>query len=288
MSFLLLHLPLPKSALGTWIFSIIILISTQIAGSFVVSAIFRKQFDSLTDYILYFSSFGIGYSFGEDSLRYFISGSSGIFNQGLADKLFNSVYGSTAVSAFSMGVFGVVFFLYSNRKLLQIKTAFLSQIFITLYFISTLLSCLAPLVKSFSNPHIYSWTYFIPVTSEEMTLNLSLLIVSTLLAMCVLYDFYILNTFTDALIVYDDIHRRSTDLTKIRDFYRLLKIYRNPINYIVSMHPSLRSLIGLENRLSISRSELTSYSKNALLFWTSDDKQSIIIRQYNIIIQELG
>ena len=75
--------PCRNRAMGTWIFSIIILISTQIAGSFVVSAIFRKQFDSLTDYILYFSSFGIGYSFGEDSLRYFISGSSGIFNQGL-------------------------------------------------------------------------------------------------------------------------------------------------------------------------------------------------------------
>ena len=66
----------------------------------------------------------------------------------------------------------------------------------------------------------------------------------------------------------------------------MLKIYRNPINYIVSMHPSLRSLIGLENGLSISRSDLTSYSKNALLFWSSDDKQSIVIRQYNII-QEL-
>ena len=114
--------------LGTWVSSIIFLIGTQIAGAFAVSALFRKQFDSLTDYILYFSSFGIGFSFGEDTLRYFISGSSAIFNQGLADKLFNTVYGSTAVSAFSLGVVGAIFFLFLNRKALQLKSAFLSSI----------------------------------------------------------------------------------------------------------------------------------------------------------------
>ena len=248
--------------------------------------LFRKQFDSLTDYILYFSSFGIGFSFGEDALRFCTSGSIVIFNQGLADKLYNSIYGSTAVSTFTMSLLGAACFLYTNRRALKIKGVFLSSLLISLYTFSTLLSCLPTFVKSFSNPHIYSWIYFIPVTAQEITQNISLVIVSFLLAMCVIYDFYILNNFTDAIILCDKTQRESTDLNQIREFYRIVRIYKNPINYIASMHPSVCKFIGFEKEKSISRTELTNYSKNALLYWKSNDKESIVLKQYNIIIQE--
>ena len=98
------------------------------------------------------------------------------------------------------------------------------------------------------------------------------------------YDFYILNNFTDTIILCDKTQRESTDLNQIR-VLSIVRIYKNPINYCKYASYGMQ-IHWFRKEKSISRTELTNYSKNALLYWKSNDKESIVLKQYNIIIQE--
>tara|TARA_Y100001968_G_scaffold327710_1_gene373303 strand:+ start:392 stop:1411 length:1020 start_codon:yes stop_codon:yes gene_type:complete len=256
--------------------SFLMLISQVITGliSFTLS---KKEYDTVTDYIIYFSTIGIGYNFSEVFFYHFLNKTTDLRLLELSQNLYYSSFFSGTTLPFIMAGIGMGFYLIRIAK--KNNILFLGYLLLIFSFLVQIL--------------FYSMNYFILIgmpidhlTSNHINLikeikffanNLSLMLLISGVGFSVLLDNYIISTFYNAVITYSKFD--NADPQK-------LNLFSNPFSYILSYR--FRSMLKINQDYDISDRELSKFAKLALKNFNDKNNTSIYINEASSILVNLN
>ena len=238
-------------------FSTVLLFSFQVVSCLIFYYFHNKQFETLTDYVLYSVVIGIGFSVSESLMSLILN--SGKF-QGLASALYFSPFGYGQSIPLLFAAYGAILFLITYRNRFNIKPLLCASILSIISFAAQIFYSFAIYIVNFSSPHII--TPFTDISTGLFMLisNISTILIVGLIGLSVLHDFYILQIFTDKLSDrIDPLIKQQVDI--------LLVDIRNPFFYILSSNKLLWRLFRCRSKTTLSQKAFGSYSRHALEAW---------------------
>ena len=245
------------NSISAFSFSTVLLFAFQLISCLIFYYFYNKQFETLTDYILYSVVIGIGFSVSESLMSLVLS--LGKF-QGLASTLYFSPFGYGQSIPLLFAAYGAILFLITYRYRFNIKPVLLASILLLLSFTAQIMYSFAIYIINFTSPHIV--TPFTDISAGLFLLvsNISTILILGLIGLSVLHDFYILQIFTDKLCEkLDPLMKQKIDI--------LLVDIRNPFFYILSSSKLLWRLFRCRSKTTLSQKVFGSYSRYALEAW---------------------
>ena len=258
------------------IFSSLIMLFSQIICGILSSNVFKKQYDTLTDYLIYFSSIGIGFSFSEIFFYDLLNKTSNSALLKISKNLYFSSFFSGTTLPFLMAGFGAGIFLLRTSKLNISKAIFNISIFTILF------SFLVQLI-------FYSMNYFILVAipsnhtpSNFLNIikeikffanNLSQLILISSVGFAVLFDSFIVNKFA--------IEIQNNQILEKNKCKNLI-YFINPFSYIFS--DKIKKILKINPDSDFSKEQFRSFANLALKNFKDKENSSIYINEAKEII----
>ena len=195
----------------SWFVSFIIIIASQIGlgASFLI--LMKKYFDSITDYILYFSCLGIGFDWSERITTNFLNTVS-IVDQNLMSIIFRSAFTAGSTSPFLMAGVGLAaFFVIHGKRFAEEISLATILAGCGAFLVGNIAFYGTPFIFSISNPHIIRpINNFVPLL-QALSQNVTLVLVTAAIGTCVIFDLYLLNRFRDTSLLRLDSYGLSTE-----------------------------------------------------------------------------
>ena len=180
-----------------------IMLLYQLIFSIFSLKLFRNDFDTMPDYIIYFSTIGIGYNFGEVFFVDLLNKTDNQFFLKISENLYFSSFFSGSTLPFLMAGIGAGIYLYQiskKRKDFE-RLGNLGLLFISFSVITQII--------------FYSMNYFVTVASihspsdflnlvnqiKYFANNLSLTLLIASVSLAVLFDAYILSNFLEKVFL---------------------------------------------------------------------------------------
>lgn len=243
------------------LFAGILLIIAQILACFSLYALRKKYFDTMTDYVLYMCSVGVGFDLAERLATQYLNLHT---IQPISNQIYYTSFGFGYYYPFLFSLYGCALFLSVNSRRLSSyrPNATALTVFAIgvgaqfLFWAGTLLPNLMP-------SHTYS---ILSVASESIfsiLLNISYLSIAGLIGLCVLMDAHIIGVFTDSV--------QSRE--GFQPFASWFAYLRHPWYQMCSSHSMLWAFSGAEKNIKIPRHILNGYSSLALKSWLRPDRR---------------
>lgn len=246
----------------------IMIISQIIFGALSV-LIFKKNFDTMPDYIIYFSSIGIGYNFGENFFYHFLNKTTITSLLNISDNLYFTSFFNGMTLPFVMAGIGAGIYLY---KISKIKNFFsLKNVSYSIIAISFLTQIL-----------FYSMNFIILVNKSHSTTNLldfakeiklfangfSITLLLAALGFAVIFDAFIISNFFEKILF---LH--PDKLNNFKNFSSLI----NPFSYL--RITKFKYFKVLKEGSEISEKDLRKFAKLALNNFNDPKNSNIYISE---------
>jgi len=264
---------------ASWAVSILSILLTQIGLSLIFFFLTRKEFDSLTDYILYFACFGVGFDWSERILTNLLNVYS-YSNPTFTSVVFRSAFASGGISPFLMAAVGLtVFFCIHRRRFIPQVSNAATISGVSIFVLGNMAFYGGPFIRSITSPHILKPINLIAPLLQSLSQNVTLVLLTAAIASCVIFDMYLMFMFRDSLYLQVDSldnSKESTDRLKT-----MLRELNRPLLQFASSSNRIWMMLSLDESVKTPRYLFNSYSKSALTKWLTQDEgfeleQSII------------
>ena len=254
-----------------------IMLLYQLIFSILSLKFFKNDFDTMPDYIIYFSTIGIGYNFGEVFFVDLLNKTDNQFLLKISEKLYFSSFFSGSTLPFLMAGIGAGIYLYQiskKRKDLE-RLGNLGFLFISFSVITQII--------------FYSMNYFTTVASmhspsdflnlvnqiKYFANNLSLTLLIASVGLAVLFDSYILSNFLEKVF-----------LSSKNEILNTLKIsyFINPLNYLSIS--KLKYFFPLKKNTNFDEKEIKTFAKLALKDFNDPKNSFLYIAEANQILSK--
>ena len=238
---------------------------------------FRNDFDTMPDYIIYFSTIGIGYNFGEVFFVDLLNKTDNQFFLRISENLYFSSFFSGSTLPFLMAGIGAGIYLYQiskKRKDFE-RLGNLGFLFISFSVITQII--------------FYSMNYFVTVASihspsdflnlvnqiKYFANNLSLTLLIASVGLSVLFDAYILTNFLEKVF-----------LSTKREFSSAFKksFFINPFSYLTIS--KFKYFFPVKKNNNFDEKELKTIAKLALKDFNDPKNSSLYIAEANQILSK--
>ncbi len=247
----------------------IIMLLSQLAFSFISKNFFKRDFDSMPDYLIYFSIIGIGFNFGEVFFFGLLNKTNNPILLKLSDSLYFSSFFTGSTMPFLLATIGAGIYLLKISKNKNFKNLYRFSIFL----ISTAI---------ITQILFYSMNYFMIVypsfvRSDSLDLfkeiknfanNLSITLLIASLAFSVLFDCYIVTSFLEKVITYNK--NRELKFDQLSKFI-------NPFSYLPLKN--LNTFSNLQNSSNLSKKDTKTFIKLALKEFNENGDSNIYISE---------
>lgn len=246
-----------------------IMIISQILFGVLSVLCFKKDFDTMPDYIIYFSSIGIGYNFGENFFYHLLNKTTISSLLNISDNLYFTSFFNGMTLPFVMAGIGSGFYLYkisSRKNFFSLRKVSYSIIIIS--FLTQILFYYMNFILLVNKSH--SPTYLIDFAKEIKLfangLSITLLLAS--LGFAVIFDAFIIsNFFEKILFLHPD---------KLNNFSKFSSLI-NPFSYL--RITQFKYFKFLKERSEISEKELRKFAKLALNNFNDPKNSNIYISE---------
>ena len=236
---------------------------------------FRNDFDTMPDYIIYFSTIGIGYNFGEVFFVDLLNKTDNQFFLRISENLYFSSFFSGSTLPFLMAGIGAGIYLYQiskKRKDFE-RLGNLGFLFISFSVITQII--------------FYSMNYFVTVASihspsdflnlvnqiKYFANNLSLTLLIASVGLSVLFDAYILTNFLEKVLL-------STKSELSSAFKK--SFFINPFSYLTIS--KFKYFFPVKKNNNFDEKELKTIAKLALKDFNDPKNSSLYIAEANQIL----
>ena len=259
------------------LFSSLIMLISQIIFSIMSVNLFKKDFDTLPDYLIYFATIGIGFNFGEVFFFQLLNRTKNTTLLQISDNLYFSTFFTGSTLPFLLAVIGAAFYLFKIGKTKNIRIIF------NIAFYISLISVITQIL-------FYSMNYFFITTPYRINpdllnlvkeikffaSNLSIALLIACIGFAVLFDAYIVTTFIEKII----------NLKKIdQERFGSLSRFINPFSYLALSN--LKMFSKLKYSSNISDMETKSFIKLALNDFNDSKNSRIYVEEAVEIISKL-
>ena len=254
----------------------LIMLISQLIFSSLSLLFFRKDYDTMPDYIIYFSTIGIGFNFSEVFFYNLLNKTNNQLLLQISDNLYFSSFFNGTTLPFLMGAIGAGYYLYLISK---------KENFNSLFKVSILSIGLA----IFTQIIFYSMNFFIMVSSPHtpsdflnvikeikifaQSFSITLLILSV--GFAVIFDSYIISNFLEKVV--------SSSENK---FPKTLNAsnFINPFLYLSLS--KLKYFSGLKGNQEISEKNLKTFAKLSLKNFNDPKNSFLYIAEANEILDK--
>tara|TARA_B100001989_G_scaffold223163_1_gene176939 strand:- start:65 stop:1072 length:1008 start_codon:yes stop_codon:yes gene_type:complete len=251
------------------ILSSIIMLISQIITSIISLNLFKKDFDTLPDYLIYFATIGIGFNFGEVFFFQLLNRTNNSTLLQISDNLYFSTFFTGSTLPFLLAVIGAAFYLFKISKIKNIPILFSSGIFISVVSVITQIL-------------FYSMNYFFLTTPYRVNpdllnlvkeikffaSNLSIALLIACIGFAVLFDAFIVTRFIEKII----------NLKKVdQEVFGKISRFINPLSYLSISN--LKIFSHIKSSSKISDKETRSFVKLALKDFNENGDSSIYISE---------
>ena len=253
-----------------------IMLISQLIFSILSLLFFRKDFDTMPDYIIYFSTIGIGFNFSEVFFYNFLNKTNNQLLLQISDNLYFSSFFNGTTLPFLMGAIGAGYYLSLISK---------KENFNSLYKVSILTVGLAILTQII----FYSMNFFIMISSPHtpseflnvikeikifaQSFSITLLILSV--GFAVIFDAYIISNFLEKVV--SNSKNKSFKLVNASNFI-------NPFLYLSLS--KLKYFSALKGKQDISEKNLKTFAKLALKNFNDPKNSFLYIAEANEILDK--
>jgi len=256
--------------------SLTMLIS-QIIFSIISLNLFKKDFDTLPDYLIYFATIGIGFNFGEVFFFQLLNRTNNSTLLQISDNLYFSTFFTGSTLPFLLAVIGAAFYLFKIGNSKNIRIIF------NIAFYISLISVITQIL-------FYSMNYFFITTPYRINpdllnlvkeikffaSNLSIALLIACIGFAVLFDAYIVTTFIEKII-----NLKKIDQERFGNLSRFI----NPFSYLALSN--LKMFSNLKYSSKISDKETKSFIKLALNDFNDSKNSRIYIEEAVEILSKL-
>lgn len=256
------------------IFSSLIMFSSQSIIGLISENIFKRQYDTITDYLIYFSSVGIGFSFSEVFFHNLLNKTNNESLLAISKNLYYSSFFTGTTLPFLMAGFGAGIYLLKISK--KNSSSIIFNISLLTIFFSIFIQLL-----------FYSMNYFILVSipsnhtpSDFLNLikelkffsnSLSELLLVSCTGFAVLYDNYIITKFA---ILVEKNFKKQIDILP----------FMNPFSYIFSI--KINQILKVNLNYNYLDKDFQKFSILALKNFNDKKNSSIYINEAIAIIDK--
>lgn len=247
----------------------IIMLLSQLVFSFISKNFFKRDFDSMPDYLIYFSTIGIGFNFGEVFFFGLLNKTNNPILLKLSDSLYFSSFFTGSTMPFLLATIGAGIYLLKISKNKNFKNLYRFSIFL----IST--AIITQII-------FYSMNYFFIVypsfiRSDSLDLfkeiknfanNLSITLLIASLTFAVLFDCYIITSFVEKVLNYNN--NKNLKIDQLSKFI-------NPFYYLPLTN--LSTFSNLQNSSNLSKKEIKTFIKLALKDFNQNGDSNICISE---------
>ena len=259
------------------LFSSLIMLISQIIFSIISVNLFKKDFDTLPDYLIYFATIGIGFNFGEVFFFQLLNRTKNSTLLQISDNLYFSTFFTGSTLPFLLAVIGAAFYLFKIGKTKNIRIIF------NIAFYISLISVITQIL-------FYSMNYFFITTPYRINpnllnlvkeikffaSNLSIALLIACIGFAVLFDAYIVTTFIEKII-----NLKKIDQERFGNLSRFI----NPFSYLALSN--LKMFSKLKYSSNISDKETKSFIKLALNDFNDSKNSRIYVEEAVEIISKL-
>ena len=259
------------------LFSSLIMLISQIIFSIISVNLFKKDFDTLPDYLIYFATIGIGFNFGEVFFFQLLNRTKNSTLLQISDNLYFSTFFTGSTLPFLLAVIGAAFYLFKIGKTKNIRIIF------NIAFYISLISVITQIL-------FYSMNYFFITTPYRINpdllnlvkeikffaSNLSIALLIACIGFAVLFDAYIVTTFIEKII-----NLKKIDQERFGNLSRFI----NPFSYLALSN--LKMFTKLKYSSKISDKETKSFIKLALNDFNDSKNSRIYVEEAVEIISKL-
>ena len=259
------------------LFSSLIMLISQIIFSIISVNLFKKDFDTLPDYLIYFATIGIGFNFGEVFFFQLLNRTNNSTLLQISDNLYFSTFFTGSTLPFLLAVIGAAFYLFKIGKTKNIRIIF------NIAFYISLISVITQIL-------FYSMNYFFITTPYRINpnllnlvkeikffaSNLSIALLIACIGFAVLFDAYIVTTFIEKII-----NLKKIDQERFGNLSRFI----NPFSYLALSN--LKMFSKLKYSSNISDKETKSFIKLALNDFNDSKNSRIYVEEAVEIISKL-
>ena len=259
------------------LFSSLIMLISQIIFSTISVNLFKKDFDTLPDYLIYFATIGIGFNFGEVFFFQLLNRTNNSTLLQISDNLYFSTFFTGSTLPFLLAVIGAGFYLFKIGKTKDIRIIF------NIAFYISLISVITQIL-------FYSMNYFFITTPYRINpdllnlvkeikffaSNLSIALLIACIGFAVLFDAYIVTTFIEKII-----NLKKIDQERFGNLSRFI----NPFSYLALSN--LKMFSKLKYSSNISDMETKSFIKLALNDFNDSKNSRIYVEEAVEIISKL-
>ena len=256
--------------------SAVIMLISQLIFASLSFIFFQKEFDTMPDYIIYFSTIGIGYNFGEVFFTDLLNNANNQFLLEISNNLYFSSFFNGSTLPFLMAAFGGSYYLYllnKNQKFNKFnKLAFFIMIaafFTQLVFYT--MNCFIT-IESIHTP-----SDFLNIVKEVKLFaqNFSVALLISSVGFSVIFDAYIISSFLE----------RTISKSKLKNFKgNSLSVFINPFSYLPIS--KLNLFFALKKESIFKDKEIKSFAKLALKEFNDKENESLYIKEAESIIFE--
>ena len=246
-----------------------IMILSQIAFGVLSLLCFKKDFDTMPDYIIYFSSIGIGYNFGENFFYHLLNKTTISSLLSISDNLYFTSFFNGMTLPFVMAGIGSGFYLYkisSRKNFFSLRKVSYSIIIIS--FLTQILfygmNFLLLVNKSHSPSYLLDYAKEIKLFANG--LSITLLLAS--LGFAVIFDAFIISNFFEKILFLN-----PDKLNNFRYFSSLI----NPFSYL--RITKFKYFKVLKEGSEISEKEFRKFAKLALNNFNDPKNSNIYISE---------
>jgi len=255
--------------------AILMLISQLIFASLSL-VFFKKDFDTMPDYIIYFSIIGVGYNFCEVFFYNYLNTTNNQLLLNISDNLYFSSFFSGATLPFVMGSIGAAYYLnlISKKKNFKILSN-ISLLMVGLSVITQIIFYSMNFFIMISSPHTPS--EFVNVVKEikffAQSFSLTLLIIS--IGFAVIFDSYIISDFLETVISYSK--NNLSEKLNVSSFI-------NPFSYLNIS--KLKYFSEISRNHSITNKNLKTFVKLALKNFNDPKNSFLYIKEAEEILSK--
>ena len=238
---------------------------------------FKNEFDTMPDYIIYFSTIGIGYNFGEVFATDLLNNANNQFLLSISNNLYFSSFFNGSTLPFIMAAVGGSYYLYLLSKNLKFKN------FKPLALIIICIAVATQLIFYSMNffitiESIHSPSEFLNIVKEikYFSQNFSMALLISSVGFSVLFDAYIISSFLEKVISKDKLRNFKGDS---------LSVFINPFTYLpISKFNYFSTIV---NKSNFKENEIKSFAKLALREFNDRENNDIYIKEAKSIIFDL-
>jgi len=251
-----------------------LLIIAQIMACLSLYALRKKYFDTMTDYVLYMCSVGVGFDLAERLVTQYLNLNT---IQPISNQVYFTSFGFGYYYPFLFSLYGCALFVIVNaRRLSSYHPRATAFIVLAMAVGAQFLFGAGTLLPNLTSAHTYSILSIVSESILSILLNISYLSIAGLIGLCVLMDSHIIGRFTDGLQAREEFH----------PFAPWFSYLRHPWYQMCSSHSLLWAFSGAKKNIELPGHILNSYSRLALKSWLRPDRRDEYIKLTRDLLSE--